>query len=248
LDLGPVRHRSPRPSIGDLATWRPLQWSIFDRWLYTFAVRMLWEYARTKDSAGVLALAEPLLGNPPPVTHRGRLVSQDLANSALEADAVRRLLNGRQPRTILEIGAGYGRNAYAWLSIFPDSNITIVDIDPAIEISRWYLSDLFPKERLRFLHPDQLDQVEPGSIDLAVSVSSFQEMTPPQVAEYLRLLDIMAAGGCVFLKQWGSWRNPDDEVVMRFGDYPIPERWRREVDETSPVQTAFHQAGWVVPD
>jgi SAM-dependent methyltransferase len=251
-----LRHTSPWTwlrcalSPADLrsAAWKPLVWSVVDRWLYTFAVRLLWEYARTKDSLGVLALPEPVLGNPPPVRLRGRLISQDLANAAVEVDAIRRLLDGRHPRTILEIGAGYGRSAYVLLSIYPDSVITIVDIDPAIEISRWYLTQLFPPERLRFVRPEELGEVAAGSIDLALSISSFQEMTPSQVAEYLRVLDTKAAGGRVFLKQWEAWRNPDDDVVMRFQDYPIPGRWKRLVDEPSPVQATFHEAGWVVPD
>lgn len=124
---------------------------------------------------------------------------------------------------------------------------TIVDIEPALGISRWYLSQLFPADRLRFLTPDQLDQVEMGSVDLAVSISSLQEMTPGQVAGYVGLMDRVAAGGHVYLKQWAEWRNPDDGVTMRFAEFPIPPRWTRTLHEAAPVQDRFIQAGWRVP-
>jgi len=100
---------------------------------------------------GVTRLPEPALGQPLPVTWRGRLISQDLANTALEVAAIGRALAGRKPRSILELGAGYGRTAYALLSLFPEATYTIVDIEPALTISRWYLSELFGADRLRFL-------------------------------------------------------------------------------------------------
>jgi hypothetical protein len=43
------------------------------------------------------------------VRRRGRLISQDLANTALESTAIPRALGGEPPRSIVEVGAGYGR-------------------------------------------------------------------------------------------------------------------------------------------
>ena len=164
------------------------------------------EYAlKFGDRDVFFSLPEPLAGNPLPVSHRGRLISQDLANSALETEAVNRVLDGATPRSILEVGAGYGRTAYTLLSIFPEATYTVVDIEPAISISRWYLAQLFPPERLRFVDPSEVDDLETASIDLVVSISSLQEMTPGQVLGYLDLMDRVAAGGRVYLKQWAEW-------------------------------------------
>jgi putative sugar O-methyltransferase len=229
-------------------SWAPLTWGLVDRWLYSAAVRLLWEYALRYGDRDVLELPEPLAGNPLPVSYRGRLISQDLANSALETEAVKRILDGTAPRSILEVGAGYGRTAYALLSIFPEATYTIVDIEPAISISRWYLSPLFPAERLRFVDPSDVDDLATGSVDLALSISSLQEMTPGQVHGYLDLLDRVASGGRVYLKQWAEWSNPDDGVTMRFAAFPIPPRWTRTLLEAAPVQDRFVQAGWIVPE
>lgn len=97
--------------------WRGVPWPRRERWLYTFAVRLLWEYARRNDPLGVTELEEPSLGDPLPVRWRGRTISQDLANSALELAAIDRALEGGEPASILEIGAGYGRLGHALLSL-----------------------------------------------------------------------------------------------------------------------------------
>lgn len=250
-----LRHSAPAtlaraaivsPAALAASLWQPLPWSLADRWLYTFAVRLLWAYAARDDRLHVLDLAEPELGHPPPVEWRGRLISQDLANGALEVNALGRALAG-PPASILEIGGGYGRTAYVLLSIFPRAAYTIVDIEPALSISRWYLTRLFPGRSLSFVPAQDAGRLA-GGYDLALSISSLQEMLPEQVAGYLGLLDrLVAPGGAVYLKQWQAWQNPTDGVTLRFAEYPIPARWRRSFVETCPVQTRFTQAAWNVP-
>src|SRR4051794_23999728 len=78
--------RTPQPLSAGL--WRGLPWGRGDRYLYALATRLLWLYAERHGDQRVLALGEPALGNPPPVVWQGRLVSQDLANCALEAEAI----------------------------------------------------------------------------------------------------------------------------------------------------------------
>jgi putative sugar O-methyltransferase len=175
---------------------------------------------------------------------RGRLISQDLANAALETTAVARALGGRAPRSVLEVGAGYGRTAYALLSRFPEAAYAIVDIEPALTISRWYLTNLFPSRRIHFLTPDDAGGLEPGCADLVVSISSLQEMTREQLEGYLSLFDRVVDEGVVYLKQWRSWRNPEDGIVFDLRGYRLPPRWRLVFDEPAPVQTNFQQTAW----
>jgi putative sugar O-methyltransferase len=223
--------------------WAGLPWNALDRAVYSYAARLLWQYAADHGASDVLALGEPALGNPPPVLHKGRLISQDLANSALETTAIRRALGPDVPTSILEIGAGYGRTAFALMGVYPAARYTIVDIEPALSISHWYLMSLYPDRDITFLAADDATAEAIGAVDLAVSISSLQEMTHEQVAHYLDLID-QVVDGTVFLKQWRRWTNPVDGVVLDFGEYPVPEHWQPVFREPSPVQTAFDQAGW----
>jgi hypothetical protein len=154
---------------------------------------------------------------------------------------------GREVDSILEIGGGYGRTGHALLSVFPAATYIVVDIEPAPTVSEWYLSQLLPSRRLRFLRPEAAPSLPDESVSLAVSISSLPEMTRAQAEGYIHLLDRVAAGGIVYLKQWSAWHNPADDVTLRFKDYPVPERWRNVFDHPAPVQTAFREAAWSVP-
>ena len=233
------------PELSDDA-WASTEWSRLERRLYTFSVRLLWMYAERHGIGQALTLREPDLGGPLPVYWGGRLISQDLANTSLELRCMQPAL-ARGPRSILEVGAGYGRTAYALLSLFPSATYTIVDIEPAVDISRWYLTELFGAERLRFLGPDEAASIPDASIDLAISISSLHEMTPPTVSTYLHLIDQVAADGHVYLKQWTSWHNVDDLMTSTMADYPFPDRWRQLHWAPAPVQTEFTEGLWAVP-
>jgi hypothetical protein len=228
------------PELSDEA-WDGVDWSPAERRLYTFAVRLLWEYAERIGHSEVLGLEEPELGTPLPVYRGGRLISQDLANTALEVRAMRLA----EPRTFLEVGAGYGRTAYALLSLFPAATYTIIDIEPALSIARWYLGSLFDPGRLRFLTPSESDSIESGSIDFGITISTLSEMTPVGVTAYLDLFDRVARA--VYIKQWTSWHNPIDDVTLTFSEYPFPRRWRLVHWAKAPVQTGFTEALWSIP-
>jgi putative sugar O-methyltransferase len=249
-----VRHSSPlaisraflEPMKLDDDAWSGTEWSRADRRLYVAAVRLIWDYAIRHGDPAVTKLAEPRLGSPLPVYNGGRLISQDLANSALETAAAVRALDGTEPRRILEVGAGYGRTAYALLNRFPEAEYTVVDIDPARSVARWYLTQLFPERRLTFLDPGDARRLGDGEFDFVTSISSLQEMTGDQVTSYLRLFDRVAKGGVVYLKQWARWWNPVDEIHFDSSALQIPQGWLPLLHERCPIQTRFVQNAWHV--
>lgn len=236
-----------RSDLSDEA-WHDVDWPVAERYLYSAATRLLWRFAeRQPGTSDALGLIEPELGAPFPVQLSGRLISQDLANSALEAAALSHGHVAPRAQHILEIGAGYGRSAYVHLSLNPDTSYTIVDIEPALSISRWYLTTLFGPGRVTFLAPADLAALEPRSFDLTLSISSLSELSPPLIGWYLNQIGRVTRGGLVYLKQWTTWWNPVDRVRVRFQDYPIPVGWQRLVTGPCPVQTSFTQALWQVP-
>lgn len=226
------------------AAWTPAMWPRRDRWIYIIATRLIWDIAMRLGSRHVLELPEPALGAPFPVRWRGRLISQDLANTALEMASIEEALGGRVPSSIIEIGAGYGRTAYAMLSRYPTVSYTIIDISPALDISRWYLTTLFPERDIEFLDAAHYDRIT-APFDLAVSISSLQEMSHEQVRGYLGLLDRLARPGAVtYLKQWERWWNPIDEIEQTTANYVLPPRWRRLFSRQCPIQTTFTEIAW----
>ena len=267
--------RNPSPAVlragftneyaipGESSAWRSRS--------YAFYIAALWEYARRRDSRGLLnRLAEPDLGHPVAVSHRGRLISEDLCNSALEVTA---MLDGMDRQglgpddRVIELGAGYGRLTWAFLAGFPGVRCTIVDIPPALAVSQRYLTELFPdrpafrfrhfddesevrdeleSSQIAFLTPNQLQIL--GSLDatLFASISSLHEMRPDHIAHYIDEAGRHAAGGHFYSKQWLSYANPSDEVTITQADYPIPPSWRPVFERVHPVQTLFFESLYAV--
>jgi putative sugar O-methyltransferase len=199
------------------------------------------------------------------VRHRGRRISQDLANGLLEYAAVAEAMPAERRRTarVLEIGGGYGRLAWVWLAAHPGVRVVMVDIPPALALAQEYLTRLFfdrPAARFRadadpaalhaevlaselaFLTPNQLEALDPLGADVALNVSSLHEMSAEQIARYLELIDRHAAGGFLYTKQWRRRGNPLDDVVTARETYPYPERWRALFDRVHPVQVRFFEA------
>lgn len=227
--------------------WTPVAWSHVDRWAYAVATRLLWQVALKEGDRAVLALPEPTLGDPFPVQWRGRLISQDLGNTSLEIRSMDEALGGRQPSHVVEVGAGYGRTAYGILGRYPDAAYTVVDIHPAIDISKWYLERLFPHRNLTFIDAEAGVPDLP-KFDLAISISSLHEMTPELVNGYLHAFDRAAnPEAIVYIKQWVDWWNPDDRIATSMRNYRLPDTWNRLFERRAKVQRKFGEAAWQAP-
>jgi len=143
---------------------------------YALYVGLIWQYATRHDHLGALQLAEPTLGCPMPVRLRGRLISQDLAMAALDLNAMAGIVPLPEVRRVLEIGAGYGRLAYLFASLFPSVEYTITDISPALAMAKNYLPAVTPSGRFSFVLPHELDAMPDRSFELIINVSSLDEM------------------------------------------------------------------------
>jgi putative sugar O-methyltransferase len=237
-----------------------------ERFWYARYVAALWEEVSRRDRHRILEqLEEPRLGAPIAVRHRGRFISQDLCNSALELVAI---LDGLEPAglpvgaRVIEVGGGYGRVAWAALTVRPDLRVVLVDIPPALAVAERYLTTLFPhlptlrfrrfedpreiedalrSAQLAFLTPNQLERLEPLEADLAINISSLHEMRPDQIERQLELIDRQCRGH-FYTKQWEAWHNVIDDVTIRRQDYPYPSRWRPVFERRHPVQRGFFEA------
>jgi putative sugar O-methyltransferase len=197
---------------------------------YAFYCGLIWQYAALDDKLGCLQLTEPSFGKPIPVWLRGRLISQDLANAAMDMNAMASVVPLGKLRRVLEIGAGYGRLAYIFASLFPDVEYTIADISPALAVSQNYLRAVTTAKKFHFILPHQLDDMADRTFDLVINVSSLDEMPPSVQNRYLQRVDRLTSG---HLYLSGYYRHIGERVGL--DALPYPKRWMVVLDRRHEV-------------
>ncbi len=186
-------------------------------------------------------LTEPIEGNPPRLYWKGRLFSQELLHSHIEYMTITQAIGGI--KSILEIGAGYGRTAWYFLSMIPDLHYTIIDIYPALGVSLKYLANLFPTKQLAFLEPRQAEKaLKDSTFDLSLSISSLDEMLPETKDGYLGLMAEKAR--YIYLQQHKRYKNPVDGVEINRNDYPLPDGFEALFDRSCGHQVDFFETLW----
>ena len=236
---------------------------------YNMLTNLLWVYVEKNDAdANLQRLTEPLEGNPLHVTHNGRLISQDLANSLLEYQAILHPdLDKRDVKTILELGPGYGRTAYVFLELQPGCRYILVDIPPALYVAQRYLSNVFAERKIFgfrpftdfesvkddfqaadivFLTPNQLELLPDKSIDLFINISSLHEMRMDQIRYYFGEIARLTRRYFYF-KQWQETTVPFENETIREADYPVPDDWRLVNRQQCKVQAKFFEALYELP-
>jgi putative sugar O-methyltransferase len=227
--------------------------------------RMLWRAVERIDVEGLLNLiSEPRQGNPFEIYLDGKLISQDLANSALEYYSIRENFNASKTEkiTFCELGAGYGRNAHVFLTTFPKGKYIVIDIPPALYVAQEYLSSVFPDKKIFtfrcftqfkeieqefhnadivFLLPHQARMLPEKCIDLFINISSLHEMKMQQIKEYFNLIDKLTKG-YFYSKQWFIGKNAVDGIVIKKNDYPVPSNWQELYSRPAKVQVYFFEA------
>lgn len=233
---------------------------------YKLFVGMLWEYSMQQDWSGIGRRAiEPTVGNPIGLFRGDRLISQDLANSIREYNAIlsdaKHLASGR--KRVAELGAGYGRLAHVFLSD-GQTRYFIFDIPPALFVSQWYLSNAHPGIRVfqfrhidrfadvageleqaevAFLTPNQIELFPDGFFDIFASISTLPEMAVSQIDNYLRQAERLASR-YVYLKQWLDWENPADGHRVTRESMKLKGDWIPVFDRNDTVQPSFFERLW----
>jgi len=225
---------------------------------YAAFMGLLWQYAVLKDELGCLKVcSEPLLGQPIPVTYKGKLISQDLATSSLELNRIAEHVDFANIKKVAEIGAGYGRLAYVVMLRFPWLQYYIFDIPPALVISQNYLQLTLGENsveefnggaptveensetcKVRECLPHQLELFDDDCFDLVINISSFDEMPAPQVQNYFSLID-RKCRGWFYIK--GHEKAPDWCEVSGGGltELPYPDTWNLVYQGKDPFSPTF---------
>lgn len=234
--------------------------------VYKLFVGMLWEYTLRQDWSKISdSTIEPLVGNPIGLFRRGKLISQDLANSIREYNAILSDCKelAQKPKRVAELGAGYGRLGHVFLS----DNRTkyfIFDIPPALYVSQWYLSTAHPERKvfrfrrfenfsqvideldqcdMAFFTPNQIEHFPDGFFDIFASISTLPEMSTDQIENYLRQAQRLARK-YVYLKQWLEWENPADNHRVSTDTMKLGPDWMPILDRRDAIQSLFFERLW----
>lgn len=236
--------------------------NIVAAFIYKMYVASLRDYIWREDRLKILGhLEEPLIGNPFIVKYKKKLISQDLLNSIHEFYCINKKIKLQKNSNIAEIGAGYGRLAYVFLSVMPKASYCIIDIPPSLFISQEYLSKVFPKEeifyfrpftsfkevrkefesaRIKFLMAHQIEYLPDKYFNLMITESSLHEMSLEQINNYIKHIDRLTHG-YFYTKQWRRSRIKDNFYIKE-NEYPIPKRWRTVYQHRHPIQDMFFEA------
>jgi putative sugar O-methyltransferase len=235
---------------------------------FNFMTYLLWDFARKQVGDKTLhALSEPALGNPPAAQLEGRSISQDLANSALEFQSIRDGIVSNagertwsEIKTVLELGAGYGRTGFVFQTLRPGTRYIIADIPPALYISQRYLTELFPQKKafrfrefsdfssiaseleeaeLIFLMPNQLQYLPERSVDLFLAIDCLHEMVPRQIEEYFETANRLAK--LFYFSCRKTTAVAYDGVVLQEKDYPVRSRWEKLFRKDRLVQADYFE-------
>lgn len=153
----------------------------------------------------------------------GRRVSRDLLDSALELAFLERHLGISQGprRTILDIGAGYGRLAHRAATAFPETVRWLCTdaIATSTFLSEYYLGfrgltggNAAPV-RVLPLH-ELAAAIRPGEVDIAVNIHSFSECPLPAIDAWLALLATNRVGNLMIVPNAITPDGPDG-ITMR---------------------------------
>ena len=210
-------------------------------------------------------LDEPKLGNPIRIeTPDGKLISQDLVNSCREFAAIKQalpVLSFGDRYTIGELGAGYGRLGYVFLSCL-DCRYFVFDIPPALHIAQWYLASIFPhKKTFFFQHFDDFAEIEGelANADIAfftsnqlelfpddyfhtfVNISSLHEMRRDQIDRFVTLMSEKTRYS-IYSKQYRTYHNPYDGLDIIETDYRFPDDWKSVDNRIDAINPRFFES------
>jgi hypothetical protein len=149
-----------------------------------------------------------------------------------------------RPARILEIGGGYGRLADSLVrNISKNIEFDMVDVVPSsLLLAHEYLrkagvdcqfdvtTESHVRKQVTLRGPSDCGSIEDGSVDLAINVESFQEMTQQWVDHWIELIDRVTHVGSVFYhsnstgyKNFYSLEMGANWVIRE--SYPHPRHW-----------------------
>ena len=179
--------RRPGGANNRLAAWDPLDQTMryFKFLLYAAAERQPERFFELYRALGKVDLGQPVA-----VTLHSCEINIDYFLSTEEFLFLESAIDMQSIRSIVEIGAGFGRTCHALLALCAAGQVeqySIVDLPQVLELSRRALEKLVPQHYLKIRFIDATDETNWRGLtaDLAINIDSFQEMPPATIDGYI---------------------------------------------------------------
>lgn len=131
------------------------------------------------------------IGNPPTINYFNNEISIDYLLSTEEMFFLDEVL--KKSKTVMEIGAGFGRLSHAIIQNFVNINrYIIVDLDEVLELAKIYMRMVLDENefsKIDFISHKNIKKLEEsGRIDISINIDSFQEIQESVVLDYLKFI------------------------------------------------------------
>jgi putative sugar O-methyltransferase len=126
------------------------------------------------------------LGDPLTVKYAGCDVDADYLAAVEEWEFLSRSRALDGTRTVVEIGAGFGRTCHTLLTLGASiEKYVIIDLAPMLRLSQAYLERVRPGANVHFVSSEDHAQIDALRPDLVINIDSFQEMPPTVIDFYM---------------------------------------------------------------
>jgi predicted O-methyltransferase YrrM len=106
--------------------------------------------------------------------------------------------------TLVDVGGGSGGLALAVTEACPHLCATVVDLPSVTPITQRFIADAGATDRVQVLTADVINEILPGSWDMAVLRAFLPVLAPAQARQALsNLSTVMASGGLIYITDWG---------------------------------------------
>jgi putative sugar O-methyltransferase len=237
--------------------------------LLRYATWLLYRDLKARDHLGLLGSIPATAGadSGHAFEFEGHLVSWD---QLISLDSLYSILETfpalmTEPVIVADIGAGWGRMGYVLKRANPRLTYVVFDLPEVLLVSSTYLPRLLPAERhlsypesrmlgtlsrdslskwgCVFLAAQDLERCEDKSIDIAINIASFQEMTRQQLSLYFNSIERKVRSALYSLQLWkASTHAYDLGEVAGIHDYPIPPHWRLAFARNTPWSDLYCEA------
>lgn len=232
---------------------------------YFFAVWNLYKRLKERDQFGVFEKVKPSATK----NDQSLIVIDDIPLSwdyLLSAQSALGLLEAApslltENKTILEIGAGWGRLAHFMTTLNPQLNYIIADIPLTLFVAQQYLSKILPnniafnysktrnmkqiddeilkeKTGISFIGTHCIPLIQPNTVDLSINIASFQEMELENIELYMEDINRFSKS-CYLLQRKISDQASFDFYVKVSNKFNWKKRLRRETEFSPGYEEAF---------